>query len=75
MTLSHQRVDKAFNKPISEAYTEYKQHELNKKGKKTGKVLGEHVIGLCLTGISQEVKTRDVQKLTQDTKIDLSISD
>ena len=49
---THERVDKASDKTINKTYGEYKQRELNKKGKKTGKALGKHVINLYSTGIS-----------------------
>ena len=60
---THERVDKASNEIINKTYAEYKQRELNKKDKKTGKALGKHVINLYSTGISQRVKIRDVHKL------------
>ena len=60
---THERVDKASNEIINKMYAEYKQRELNKKDKKTGKALGKHVINLYSTGISQRVKIRDVHKL------------
>ena len=60
---THERVDKASNEIINKTYAEYKQRELNKKDKKTGKGLGKHVINLYSTGISQRVKIRDVHKL------------
>ena len=41
---THKRVDKASNEVINKMYAEYKQHELNEKGEKTGKALGKHVI-------------------------------
>ena len=47
-------------------YAEYQQCELNKKGEKTGKALGKHVINLYSTSISRRVKIRDVKKLQQD---------
>ena len=46
-----------------------------KKGKKTWKTLGKHVINLYSTGISQMVKIRDVHKLRQDIKNDPIIKD
>ena len=60
---THERVDKASNEIINKTYAEYKQRELNKKDKKTGKALGKHVINLYSTAISQRVKIRDVHKL------------
>ena len=60
---THERVDKASNEIINKTYAEYKQRELNKKDKKTGKALGKHVINLYSTGISQRVKIRDVHEL------------
>ena len=41
---THGRVDKASDEIINKTYAEYKQRELNEKGKKTGKALGKHVI-------------------------------
>ena len=50
---THKRVDKARDEIINKTYAEYKQCELNEKGKKkTGKALGKHVINLYSTGIS-----------------------
>ena len=37
-------VDKTSNEVINKTYAEYKQCELNEKGEKTGKALGQHVI-------------------------------
>ena len=44
-------------------YAEYRQRELNKKGEKTGKTLGKHVINLYSTRISRWLKMKDVKKL------------
>ena len=49
---THERVDKASDEAINKTFTEYKQRELKKKGEKTGKALGKHVINLYSTGIS-----------------------
>ena len=43
---TQKRVDKASDEIINKTYAGYKQHELNEKGEKTGKVLGKHVINL-----------------------------
>ena len=72
---THGRVDKASNEIINKSYDEYKQRELNKKGEKTGKALGKHVINLYSTGISQRVKIRDVHKLQQDIENNRIIKD
>ena len=44
---TQEKVDKASDETINKRYTEYKQHELNENGEKTGRVLGKHVINLC----------------------------
>ena len=44
---TQEKVEKASDETINKRYTEYKQHELNENGKKTGRVLGKHVINLC----------------------------
>ena len=49
---THERVDKASDEAINKTFPEYKQRELKKKGEKTGKALGKHVINLYSTGIS-----------------------
>ena len=49
---THERVDKASDEAINKTFAEYKQRELKKKGEKTGKALGKHVINLYSTGIS-----------------------
>ena len=49
---THGRVDKASDETINKTYAEYKAKELNKKGEKTGKALGKHVINLYSVGIS-----------------------
>ena len=72
---THESVDKASNEIINKTYAEYKQRELNKKDKKTGKGLGKHVINLYSTGISQRVKIRGVHKLQQDIENDRIIKD
>ena len=54
---------KLATKPSNKVYTEYKQRELNGKGKKTGKALGKHAISLNSSGIPQLVQIRDVKKL------------
>ena len=43
---TYKRVDKASDEIINKTYAEYKQRELNKKGEKTGKVLGKHILNL-----------------------------
>ena len=50
---THGRVEKASDEIINKTYSEYKQRELNRKGEKTGKALGKHVINLYSTGISR----------------------
>ena len=72
---SHERVEKASDETINKTYAEYKQHELNEKGEKTGEVLGKHVINLYSTGISRMVKVRDVKKLKQGIENDPIIKD
>ena len=72
---SHERVEKASDETINKTYAEYKQHELNEKGEKTGEVLGKHVINLYSTGISRMVKIRDVKKLKQGIENDPIIKD
>ena len=49
---THGRVEKASDETINKIYVEYRQRELNEKGKKTGKALGKHVITLYSVGIS-----------------------
>ena len=72
---SHERVEKASDETINKTYAEYKQHELNEKGEKTGEVLGKHVINLYSTGISRMVKVTDVKKLKQGIENDPIIKD
>ena len=48
---THERVEKASDETINKGYAAYRQHELNQKGKKTGKALGKHVFNLYSTGI------------------------
>ena len=60
---AHGKVDKASNKIINKTYAEYRQRELNKKGEKTEKILGKHVINFYSTGISRWLKIKDVKKL------------
>ena len=72
---THERVDKVSDEIINKTYAKYKQHELNKKGKKTGKALGKHVINLYSTGISRWLKIKDVKNLRQDIENDPIIKD
>ena len=72
---TQEKVDKASDKTINKTYAEYKQHELNEKGKKTGRILGKHVMNLYSTEISWVVKIRDIKKLQQDIENDLIIKD
>ena len=65
--------DKASDAIINKTLAEYKLHEHNKKGEKTGKALGKLAINLYSTSISRMVKIRDVQKLRQDIENDLII--
>ena len=60
---AHGKVDKASNKIINKTYAEYRQRELNKKGEKTEKILGKHVINFYSTGIYRWLKIKDVKKL------------
>ena len=46
-----------------------------KKVKKTGKVLGKHVINLYSTGISRWFKIKDIKKLWQNIENDPIIKD
>ena len=47
------RLGKVSNEIIIKTYTEYRQYELNKKGEKTEKALGKHIINLYSTRISR----------------------
>ena len=67
---TQEKLDKASDKTITKTYAAYKQCELNKKGEKTGKALGKHVINLYSTGISRVIKIRDAKKLQQDIEND-----
>ena len=68
-------MDKVSDETINRTYVEYRQRELNEKDEKTGKTLGQHVINLYYTRISQVVKIRDVKKLQQDIENDPIIKD
>ena len=72
--LKRQRVEKASNKTINKIHAEYKQYELNGKGKIIGKHLGKHVTSIYSKGVSKVVKIIYVKKLHQDTENDLIIS-
>ena len=72
---THERVDKASDETINIKYAEYKQHELNEKGGKTGRALGKHVLDLYSTGLSQWLKIKDVKKIRQDIEDDPVIKD
>ena len=72
---TEERVGKASEETINKAYSLYKQRDVNKKGEKTGKALGRHVINVYSTGISRMVKIRDVHKLHQDIENDPIIKD
>ena len=71
----HEKVDKASNKTINNAYAEYDQHELNLNGENTGKALGKLVISMYLTSVYQVVQMRDVHKLQHDIENDPIITD
>ena len=68
-------MEKASDEIIDKTYAEYKQRELNEKGKKTAKAWGKHVIKLYSNGISRVVKIRDIKKLQQDIENDPIIKD
>ena len=72
---THEKVDKASDESINKTHAEYKQHELNKKGEKTWKVLFKHVINLYSTEVSQWIKIKDSKKLCQDIETDPIIKD
>ena len=72
---AHEKVDKASNKTINKAYAKYEQHELNENAGNTRKALDKPVISMYLTGLSQVVKMRDVQKLQHNIKTDPVITD
>ena len=72
---TQEKVCKVSDETINKTYTEYKQRKLNKKGEKTGKTLGKHVINLYSTRISRVVKVSDVKKLQKDIENDLIIRD
>ena len=54
-------MDKASDEAINKTYAEYKQCEIKRKGEKTGKALGKHVIKLYSKGISRFAKIRDAK--------------
>ena len=62
---TQEKVDKASDKTINKTYAEYKQRELNEKGKKTGRILGKHVMNLYSTEISWVVKIRDIKNYSK----------
>ena len=68
-------MDKASDGTINKIYVEYRQHEVNEKGEKTGKALGKHVINLYSIGISRWLKIKDIKKLHQDIENDPVIKD
>ena len=72
---THRRVDKASDETINKTYGEYKAKEMYKKGEKTGKALGKHVINLYSSGISRWLKIRDVKKLREDIENDPIMKD
>ena len=72
---TQEKVCKVSDETINKTYTECKQRKLNKKGEKTGKTLGKHVINLYSTRISRVVKVSDVKKLQKDIENDLIIRD
>ena len=72
---THERVGKTSDETINKVYAAYWQRELNEKGKKTGKVLGKHVINLYSTGISRWLKIKNAKKLQQDIENDPIIKD
>ena len=72
---TQEKVDKTSDETINKTHAEYKLHELNEKGEKTGKALGKQVINLYSTRISRVVKIRDIKKLQRDIEHDLIIKD
>ena len=66
---------KARDEIINKTYVEYMQREMNKKGEKTARVFGRHVIKLYCNTISPLVNIRDVKKLRQDIEDDPLIKD
>ena len=72
---THERIEKASKKTISNSYAKYRQRQLNQKGEKTEYVLRKHVISLHLSGTAQVVKIRDIKKLQQDIENDPIIKD
>ena len=59
---THEKVNKASDETINKTYAEYKQHELNEKGEKTGKALGKHIVNFYSTRMSRVIKIRYVKK-------------
>ena len=72
---TQEKVYKASDETINKTYAVYKQRELNKKGEKTGKARGKHVINLYSTEISRLLKIKDIKKSWQDIKDDPIIKD
>ena len=68
-------MDKASNEIVNKTYASYRLREPDEKGEKTGKALGKHVVNLNSTGISRDVKIRDVKKLHQDIENDPILKD
>lgn len=63
---TQETVGKHCYKTDIKVYAENKQHQLNGKGRKTGKALGKYIISLYSSRISELVKVRDIKKLQQD---------
>ena len=66
---AHERVDKASDEVINKAHAEYRQRELSKKGEKTEKALGKHVINLYSTGILDGLKSKMLKNYSKTLKM------
>ena len=72
---SMKRLTKQVTKPLIKHMLNTSSNEPSAKGEKSGKALIKPAISMHLTGMSQMVKIRDVQKLQYDFENDPVITD
>ena len=72
---SAEHIDKASDEEVEQLHRKYTQQELHRKGVKTGKAMGKHLIKLYSNGVCKVLKIDDLEQLRQDIDEDPIIKD
>ena len=68
-------IDQTSNEEGKKLHSKYTQKELQRKGEKTGKAIGKHLIKLYSNGVSKVLRIDDMEQLRKDIDEDPIIKD